>query len=37
VLTGGAYSREELEKSGAVAVYRDCAEALKKGFPEKSK
>jgi HAD superfamily hydrolase (TIGR01509 family) len=37
VLTGGAYGREELEKSGAVAVYRDCAEALKKGFPEKSK
>jgi HAD superfamily hydrolase (TIGR01509 family) len=37
VLTGGAYGREELEKSGAVAVYRDCAEALKTGFPEKSK
>jgi HAD superfamily hydrolase (TIGR01509 family) len=35
VLTGGAYSREELKKAGAVAVYRDCAEALKTGFPEK--
>ncbi len=34
VLTGGAFSREELEKAGAVAVYRDCAEALKLGFPE---
>lgn len=37
VLTGGAFGREELERAGAVAVYRDCAEALKKGFPEKQK
>jgi HAD superfamily hydrolase (TIGR01509 family) len=35
VLTGGAFGREELEHAGAVAVYRDCAEALKKGFPER--
>jgi HAD superfamily hydrolase (TIGR01509 family) len=34
VLSGGAYGREELERAGAVAVYRDCAEALKTGFPE---
>lgn len=37
VLTGGAFGREELERAGAVAVYRDCAEALKKGFPGKIK
>jgi HAD superfamily hydrolase (TIGR01509 family) len=35
VLTGGAFGREELERAGAVAVYRDCADALKKGFPER--
>jgi phosphoglycolate phosphatase-like HAD superfamily hydrolase len=37
VLTGGAFGREELEKAGAVAVYRDCADALKSGFPAKLK
>ena len=37
VLTGGAFGRDELERAGAVAVYRDCAEALKKGFPEQLK
>ncbi len=35
VLTGGAYSRRELLDAGAVAVYRDCAEALASGFPER--
>ena len=35
VLTGGAFGRDELERAGAIAVYRDCAEALKQGFPEK--
>jgi HAD superfamily hydrolase (TIGR01509 family) len=34
VLTGGAFGREELERAGAVAIYRDCAEALKNGFPD---
>lgn len=34
VLTGGAFSRAELEQAGAVAVYRDCAEILEAGFPE---
>lgn len=33
VLTGGAYSRAELEEAGAVAVHRDCAELLAAGFP----
>jgi HAD superfamily hydrolase (TIGR01509 family) len=35
VLTGGAFGGDELERAGAIAVYRDCAEALKQGFPEK--
>ncbi len=34
VLTGGAFGRDELEGSGAEAVYRDCAELLEAGFPE---
>lgn len=34
VLTGGAFSRQELEKAGAVAVYEDCAALLQSGFPE---
>src|SRR5215217_1527515 len=34
VLTGGAYSRQELEEAGAVAVYEDCAALLESGFPE---
>src|SRR5215218_1770938 len=34
VLTGGAYSRQELEEAGAVAVYEDCAALLDSGFPE---
>jgi HAD superfamily hydrolase (TIGR01509 family) len=33
VLTGGAYSRAELEGAGAVAVYDDCAALLAAGFP----
>ncbi|HEY1269042.1 MAG TPA: HAD family hydrolase [Candidatus Binatia bacterium] len=37
VLTGGAFCRKELERAGAVAVYRDCADALKSGFPAKLK
>jgi HAD superfamily hydrolase (TIGR01509 family) len=34
VLTGGAFSRAELEEAGAYAVYKDCAELLEAGFPE---
>jgi HAD superfamily hydrolase (TIGR01509 family) len=34
VLTGGAYSRAELEAAGAVAVYDDCAALLAAGFPD---
>ena len=34
VLTGGAFSRVELEEAGAYAVYEDCAELLEVGFPE---
>ena len=34
VLTGGAFSRAELEDAGAVAVYEDCAALLASGFPE---
>ena len=33
VLTGGAFSRAELEEAGAYAVYEDCAELLEAGFP----
>jgi HAD superfamily hydrolase (TIGR01509 family) len=33
VMTGGAFSREEFEKEGAVAVYKDCADLLASGFP----
>ena len=34
VLSGGAFSEEELEEAGAVAVYNGCAEILDSGFPE---
>ncbi|MDQ3925094.1 MAG: HAD family hydrolase, partial [Actinomycetota bacterium] len=34
VMTGGAFSRTELEEAGAYAVYEDCAELLEAGFPE---
>ena len=34
VMTGGAFSRAELEEAGAYAVYEDCAELLETGFPE---
>ena len=34
VLTGGAFSEQELEGAGAVEVYRDCAALLESGFPE---
>jgi HAD superfamily hydrolase (TIGR01509 family) len=33
VMTGGAFSRAELEEAGAYAVYEDCAELLEAGFP----
>ncbi|HNP31255.1 MAG TPA: HAD family hydrolase [Nitrospirales bacterium] len=33
VMTGGAFSRQELSHAGAVAVYKDCAELLASGFP----
>lgn len=35
VLTGGGFSRRELEEAGAIAVYQDCAELLAAGFPER--
>src|SRR5215216_1931145 len=34
VLTGGAFSEEELKEAGAVEVYKDCAALLDSGFPE---
>lgn len=34
VLTGGGFSRGELDEAGAVAVYKDCAGMLEAGFPE---
>lgn len=34
VLTGGAFSREDLKEAGAIEVYDDCAELLESGFPE---
>ena len=34
VMTGGAFSRAELEETGAYAVYEDCAGLLEAGFPE---
>ena len=35
VMTGGAFSRAELEEAGAYAVYQDCHELLNDDFPEK--
>ncbi len=35
VMTGGAFSRAELEEAGAYAVYKDCQELLNDDFPEK--
>jgi phosphoglycolate phosphatase-like HAD superfamily hydrolase len=34
VLTGGAFSEQELEGAGAVEVYEDCAALLESGFPK---
>ena len=34
VLTGGAFSKQELEEAGAVEVYEDCAALLESGFPD---
>ncbi len=34
VLTGGAFSRQELEEAGAIEVYENCAALLESGFPE---
>src|SRR5215203_4691963 len=34
VMTGGAFSRAELEEAGAYAVYEDCRKLLGDGFPE---
>jgi HAD superfamily hydrolase (TIGR01509 family) len=34
VLTGGGYSRQELERAGAKAVLDDCDALLRAGFPE---
>lgn len=36
VMTGGAFSRAELEEAGAYTVVEDCAELLRSGFPEES-
>jgi HAD superfamily hydrolase (TIGR01509 family) len=33
VLTGGAFSREELRQAGASAVFQDCAEMVARRFP----
>ena len=33
VLTGGAFTEEHLKDSGAIRVYKDCAELLQSGFP----
>jgi HAD superfamily hydrolase (TIGR01509 family) len=33
VLTGGAFSEQELIEAGAVEVYEDCAALLESGFP----
>lgn len=33
VMTGGAFSRQELQAAGAVRIYKDCAELLASGFP----
>ncbi len=35
VLTGGAFSEQELKDAGAVEVYEDCAALLESDFPEK--
>lgn len=34
VLTGGAYTAEELKEAGAVEVYEDCRALLEAGFPD---
>jgi HAD superfamily hydrolase (TIGR01509 family) len=34
VLTGGAFSEQELREAGAVEVYKDCAALLDSDFPE---
>jgi HAD superfamily hydrolase (TIGR01509 family) len=34
VLSGGAFSEDELKEAGAIAVYNNCAELLDAGFPE---
>jgi HAD superfamily hydrolase (TIGR01509 family) len=34
VMTGGAFSRAELEEAGAYAVYEDCTDLLNNDFPE---
>jgi HAD superfamily hydrolase (TIGR01509 family) len=34
VLTGGAFSEQELRDAGAVEVYEDCAALLESDFPE---
>jgi HAD superfamily hydrolase (TIGR01509 family) len=34
VLTGGAFSKEDLKEAGSLDVYKDCAALLESGFPE---
>lgn len=34
LMTGGAFSKEDLKETGAIEVYKDCATLLESGFPE---
>jgi phosphoglycolate phosphatase-like HAD superfamily hydrolase len=34
LVTGGAFSRTELEEAGAYAVFEDCHDLLNDGFPK---
>ena len=34
VLTGGAFSEQELKEAGAVEIFKDCAALLESDFPE---
>lgn len=33
VLTGGAFSREDLKEAGAIEVYENCTDLMESGFP----
>jgi hypothetical protein len=34
VLTGGAFSEQELNEAGAVEVYKNCTALLESDFPQ---